>query len=108
MSLPTWVRSADRGNRDRIVQLAIRDLAERLGEDENNGTITLKEIVPVTWPNMELGYPQPGRKAAPGVVPGYRITLEHNSREYDYHSGFGRVVFVPPGKGLPPLPADEL
>lgn len=108
MSLPNWVRTADRGNKDKIVQLAIKDLAERVGENENNSLITVKEVVPVTWEDMALGYPPPGRKPAPGLIPGYQITLLYGNREYDYHSGFGRVVYVPAGKGRPPLPADEL
>ena len=108
MSLPNWVRTADRGNKEKITKLAIKDLAERVGEEVSDANITVKEIVPVTWEDMSLGYTQPGRKPAPGVIPGYQITLLHNGREYDYHTGFGRVVFVPAGKGRPPLPADAV
>jgi len=108
MSLPNWARTADRGNKERLTQLAMRDLAERVGEDVTSGAITVKEIVPVTWEDMSLGYPSPGRRPAPGLIPGYQIILLHSGREYDYHSGFGRVLYVPPGKGRPALPADEL
>src|SRR5690349_21315749 len=104
----TWVRSADRGNREELVQLAREDLAQRLEIAPDSALITVKSVTPVTWLDMTLGYPLPGRKVAPGYVPGYQIILSHGSQQYDYHSGFGRVVYVPPGKGQPPLPADML
>jgi hypothetical protein len=97
-----WVRSADRGNREKMVELAKRDLADREEIDET--TIEVESVTPVTWEDMSLGYPQPGRKFAPGYVPGYQIILTVAGREFDYHSGFGRVVYVPPGKGQAPFP----
>lgn len=101
-----WIGKIDRGNRDRLVQLAMQDLAERLEIDPE--TITLKNLTNVTWLDMSMGYPQPGRKVAPGYVPGFQIILTHGGQDYDYHSGFGRVVYVPAGKGQPPLPADAI
>jgi hypothetical protein len=103
-----WLGSIDKENRERLVSLAVRDLAEQEGIDPASGLITVKSVTPVTWQDMNLGYPRPGRKVAPGYVPGFQIILEYNSREYDYHSGFGRVVYVPPGKGQPPLPAEAI
>ena len=104
----TWVRSADRGNREKIIQLAREELAQRFEIEPDSPSISVKSVTPVTWLDMMLGYPLPGRKVAPGYVPGYQIILSYGSQEYDYHSGFGRVVYVPPGKGQPPLPADML
>ena len=101
-----WITKIDRGNRDRLVKLAMEDLAERLGLDLE--PITLKSLTNVTWLDMSMGYPQPGRKVAPGYVPGFQIILTHAGKDYDYHSGFGRVVYVPEGKGQPPLPADAI
>lgn len=102
----TWVRSADRGNREKMIEMAVRDLTEREGVDPK--LIEVKSVTPVTWEDMALGYPQPGRKVAPGYVPGYQIILTLGGREFDYHSGFGRVVYVPAGKGQAPFPADML
>ncbi len=104
----TWTRSIDRGNRDRLVNLAKQDLAEREGIDPDSDVISVKSVTPVTWLDMAMGYPQPGRKVAPGLVPGFQIILLYGNQEYDYHSGFGRVVYVPPGKGQAPLPADAI
>ena len=106
MSDATWVRSADKANRERLVQLATEDLAKREGTEPS--FITVKSVTAVTWADMALGYPQPGRKVAPGYVPGYQIILNYEGRDFDYHSGFGRVVYVPAGKGQPPFPANML
>lgn len=103
-----WTRSIDRGNRDRLVKLATADLAERVGVDPESDLITLRSVTPVTWLDMTLGYPRPGRKVAPGYVPGFQIILVFGGQEYDFHSGFGQVVYVPKGKGQPPLPADAI
>ncbi len=106
MSDATWVRGADKESRERMVKLAIEDLVKR--EDTPAELVKVVSVTPVTWQDMAMGYPQPGRKVAPGYVPGYQIILSYESREYDYHSGFGRVVYVPPGKGQAPLPANML
>lgn len=106
MSDATWIKSADRGNRERLIELAKEDLAERV--EASPADITVTSVTPVTWLDMALGYPQPGRKVAPGYIPGYQIILSHGGQGYDYHSGFGRVVYVPKGKGQPPLPANTI
>ncbi len=108
MSDATWVRSADRGNREKMIELARQDLADRVGVDPTSPLITVESVAPVTWLDMTMGYPLPGRKVAPGVIPGYQIFLSYGSQSYDYHTGFGRVLYVPPGKGQQPLPANML
>jgi hypothetical protein len=104
-----WIKSIDRGNRDRLVKLATQDLADQLGIDPDSGGITLLSINPVTWADANLGYTRiTGRKVVAGYVPGFQIVLGYGTRDYEYHSGFGQVVYVPPGKGQPPLPADAI
>ncbi len=108
MSDATWVRSADRGNREKMIELARADLAQRLEVEADSALIVVESVTPVTWQDMTMGYPLPGRKVAPGYVPGYQIILSYGGQKYDYHSGFGRVLYVPPGKGQQPFPANML
>lgn len=103
-----WLRTIDRGNQEHLVNMARRDLAEQAGTAPDDQAIVVKSVTPVTWLDMQMGYPQPGRKVAPGYVPGFQIILSYNGQDYDYHSGFGRVVYVPGGKSQPPLPADAI
>ncbi len=103
-----WMQNIDRGNREHLIEMARRDLAERESISPTSDQITEKSVTPVVWLDMAMGYPQPGRKVAPGYVPGFQIILNYGGRDYDYHTGFGRVVYVPPGKGQPPLPADAM
>ncbi|MEI6042823.1 MAG: hypothetical protein WCS37_00405 [Chloroflexota bacterium] len=108
MSSP-WVKKLDRGHSDRLVKMAIQDLAEQVGLSPDSDAIKLVSVTPVTWPDASLGYTRlTGRKVVAGYVPGFQIILNYGNKDYDYHSGFGRVVCVPPGKGQPPLPADTL
>jgi hypothetical protein len=75
------------------VDLAIADLAERLGEAPDS--IKVLEIAPDEFPGGDLGCPNPKEEASisPSIVTGYRVTLEVNSSRYEYHTRKGNVVF---------------
>jgi hypothetical protein len=105
-----WIKGATRNSQDKMVQLAKEDLAEYLGIPETDlELIKLVEVTAVTWKDPDLGYPpRAGSKKQQGLTPGFLIYLSYSGREYQYHSSFSRVVFVPAGKGQTPLPASAL
>ncbi len=107
MAGAVWVKGATRNSQEKMVQLSKEDLAEYLGLPDAS-QIKLVEVTPVTWRDPDLGYPSPGIKKQQGLVPGFQIFLEYSGREYEYHASFNRVVYVPAGKGQPPLPANAL
>jgi hypothetical protein len=79
---------------DKFVQIAKRDLADRLkiGVDQ----ITLIEATEFTWPNAALGCPSPGMVYASVRVPGYRVRLGVNGVEYNYNMDqTGKFVLCP-------------
>ena len=67
----------------KFVQIAMGDLAKLLiiGIDQ----VSLVEAIEITWPDASLGCPSPGKVYALGRVPGYRVRLEANGVEYNYH-----------------------
>lgn len=67
----------------KFVQIAKRDLANRLTIDIEQ--VSLIEAVDLIWPDASLGCPKPGKVYALGRVPGYRVRLEVNGVEYNYH-----------------------
>ncbi|MEI7553685.1 hypothetical protein [Candidatus Chlorohelix sp.] len=106
-----WVKGATRNSQDKMVQRAKEDLARVVGiEDmpELVSKIKLVSVTPVTWPDSQLGYLQAGLKKQQGINPGFLIKLDYSGREYTYHTSFSRVVYVPVGKGMPPLPANAM
>ena len=66
------------------VEAARSSLASRLGV--NSAQINLVRIEEVSWSDTSLGCPEPGKEYAQVIVPGYRINLEHQGREYEYHT----------------------
>ena len=50
------------------------------------------------WPDTSLGCAEPGLARRPVAIPGYRIILEVEGREYIYHAGQKNgVVYCPKG-----------
>ncbi len=75
-----------------LTDLAVADLADRLGVDPASITVMLSEDV--TWRNGSLGCPEPGMSYTQALVDGFRIVLEAEGREYAYHSGRGAPPFL--------------
>lgn len=67
------------------VAAAIADLAAHLGLDPADVAVVSHEDV--TWPDGSLGCPQPGMSYTQALVPGSRLVLEAQDREFFYHSG---------------------
>lgn len=72
-----------------LTQLAIDDLASRLGADAAKIEVIAAEAV--TWSDGGLGCPEPGVAYIQVMVEGYRMVLEHEGRAYDYRSDGRRV-----------------
>jgi hypothetical protein len=67
------------------VELAVSDLAQRLGVDRS--AIVVLSVEDVTWPDSSLGCPEPGRAYIQVLTPGKRIRLGVDGKVYEYHSG---------------------
>lgn len=89
-SRPTYVTGAVQTPAPRPQDLAVTDLAQRLGVATT--AITVRSVESVEWPDASLGCPQPGMMYAQVITPGFRIVLEANGKHYEYHSGTGSVI----------------
>jgi hypothetical protein len=73
--------------------IAVRDLSAEVqaGGDE----ITVVSTEPMQWPDACLGVSTPGTVCAQVITPGFKIVLEHDGTQYEYHSDMGtRAVLV--------------
>lgn len=93
------------------IEAAKNDLAGRLGVEA--ALIGLVEYQSVTWRDGSLGCPQPGMAYTQALVEGYRIQLQIDGVQYDYHGADGRDPFYCPGPGqkfdgtVPPAPGQR-
>ena len=67
------------------VEAAVADLATHLGVDP--GEVVVVSLEDVTWPDGSLGCPQPGMSYTMAQVPGARLVLAAQGREFAYHAG---------------------
>lgn len=70
---------------------AVADLAAHLGVDPAD--VTVVSLEDVTWPDGSLGCPKPGTSYTMAQVPGARLVLAAQGREFSYHAG-REPVFV--------------
>lgn len=87
-----------------LIEKAKADLAQRLSISASQ--INVLETREVFWPDASLGCPQPGIAYAQVEVSGYRIILESNGDEFEYHANIHNYVFycenpTPPAKETP-------
>jgi hypothetical protein len=73
----------------RLVDLAVSDLATKLKVDEH--TIEIVEAQIVTWRDSSAGCPQPGMQYLQVLTNGSRIVLRVDEMTYHYHSGGSRA-----------------
>ncbi len=67
------------------------DLAKRLQIDPD--TIQLISVEEVDWPDACMGIQQPGVMCAQVITTGYKVVLEANGQQYEYHTNeSGSVV----------------
>ncbi len=60
------------------------DLVSRLQVDAD--TIKLVSVEPVDWPDGCLGVQTPGVMCTMVITPGYRVILEADGKQYEYHT----------------------
>lgn len=79
----------------RMADVAIADLAVRIGLSESDAasTITVVSVDEVTWRDGSLGCPAKGMQYTQVLTPGSRIVLTHDGLTYEYHAGGGREPF---------------
>jgi hypothetical protein len=75
-----------------LVATAVNDLARRLGVDP--AAITIVEARSVVWPDGSLGCPRPGMAYTQVQQDGALIRLRAQGRDFNYHSGGSRPVFL--------------
>lgn len=73
------------------VRQAKDDLAQRM--DTAVDQIELVEYRSVSWRDGSLGCPQPGMSYTQALREGYRLQLQINGQQYDYHGASGRAPF---------------
>lgn len=71
-----------------MIDIAVTDLAERLGLAESDIEVTAAYLV--AWPDASLGCPEPGMQYAQVVTDGAVIELTANDTAYKYHTGGSR------------------
>jgi hypothetical protein len=69
---------------ENLLNLVKADLAQRLSISA--AQINVVESEQVEWSDSSLGCPQPDMFYMQVITPGYRIVLEANGQQYEYHS----------------------
>jgi hypothetical protein len=75
-----------------LIDTAVADLARRLNTDP--AQITVLEARSVVWPDGGLGCPRPGMIYPQVQQDGALIRLRAQGRDFAYHSGGSRPIFL--------------
>jgi hypothetical protein len=87
------------------VQAALDALAAQLGLPA--GQVKVIKFEPVEWSDSCLGIVRIDALCAQGVVPGYRVILEANGKQHEFHTnGDGTVVVLAPAIDGAPMLGD--
>ena len=86
-----------------VVQLAVEDLADRLGVAPEE--IQVVSVEAMEWSDASLGCPQPGMMYAQVITPGYQVMLEVDGQEYAYHTDTGNHVVLCEPEAASEIPA---
>jgi uncharacterized secreted protein with C-terminal beta-propeller domain len=96
--------SSERAGR-RMAELAIKDLARRLGVPESE--IQVLDVTTRIWNDSCLGVEQPDQACAEVLTPGFGVWLGNANRRYEYHTDTVSTVLFVERKEVPPLVADD-
>ncbi len=89
-----------------IQRAAIASLAQTLGVQDSEISVVSAESV--TWPNGCLGVQRLGVMCTQNMVPGFRIVLSVNDKQYELHTNLDGSVIVPADTALlAPGPAQD-
>lgn len=58
--------------------------------------ITVVSVEPTEWKDASLGCPKLGVFYIQVITPGYKIILQAQGKQYEYHTGNSRVVYCEP------------
>jgi hypothetical protein len=83
---------------------AVQALADALGISINQVKVASAEAI--DWPNGCLGVQRMGVMCTQQIVPGFRIILEANGQQYEYHTNSSGSQVVPAGDQQP-IPASN-
>ncbi len=83
-----------------MIELSKRDAARRLDVPED--TITLLNLLTLTWPDASVGCPKPGGDYQDEETPGYRVVLGAGEQTIIYHTSIRHVVFCTPDEEILP------
>jgi hypothetical protein len=87
---------------ENLIETAKADLAQRLAISTDQ--IILVEATEAEWSDSSLGCPQPDMLYLQVITPGYRILLESNGTQYEYHSNRDSYVIYCDNANPPILP----
>jgi len=76
-----------------LVDLARVNLAHKLGVEPE--AVTVQNIEEAEFPDASLGVPEPDKRYAQVLTPGYAIQLAVEGQAYEYRASDERLVFVP-------------
>ena len=103
---PTMPTSPQRIDLEHAADLAVADLAGRLGIEQES--IESIEARHVTWRSGAMGCPEPDMMYTQALVPGYRILLRVGKDVHAYHGARGVAPFYcPADRADEPLPEDD-
>jgi hypothetical protein len=88
---PTSAPSPPTGPSAGRVEVAVADLATRLGIDPT--AVEVVSVEEVTWRDGSLGCAQPGMAYTQALVAGSRIVLRADGAEHEYHQGGSKPPF---------------
>jgi hypothetical protein len=85
-----------------LFNLIVADAAAKAGVDPS--ALTVVAASAVTWSDGSIGCPAPGMSYTQALVPGYRVILETDGQQYDYHVGRrDNFILCPPNRSKDPV-----
>ncbi len=85
-----------------LIEMVKADLAQRLSLTAEQ--INVVDSVEVEWSDSSLDCPQPDLLYTQVITPGFRIVLEVNGQQYEYHSNRDAYFVYCENPGVPPIP----